>query len=261
MSDDALDPIPLETIKFDVDDDPPATISEQKSSQPKIEQPQASSSPRQWSRPLRCFLSKLNEVVISKIWMHEYEYSMYEKKDSWMKFVSGICLTLVEVLAGGTMISILTDINMNDNKALFISLNVIVLLLTAISGIFSYIRESEEYNHKMDIHKYTYDSFYDLTLDIQSQITFEAERREDDRTFTSRVIKRFNEIIRRSISLEKHTCKKYLEAKNNNDLTLPVNIGDIDKIEEIANQATTPENQNDINNKLNTEIERWFSNA
>lgn len=193
--------------------------------------------------------------------MDDKENENYDSYESIAQCIEVILLALLGAITGGTFISLMTNLKLDDNKTAIIIINVFIIALLIGLSITVGIKERQKLLYKQVQHKYTSNKFYAIALDIQTQFTLDVERREHDKTFLKNIVGRFNDIIQLALPIDKNTYVQYEQAKKNNDISLPINIGDIEKMDIVLeNIKTKPEvvTDDDIDQKLSEEIDRWL---
>ena len=213
---------------------------------------------KRWNSWSELLLQKINEKASGYRWMHEKEYRCCEKINGRFGVAEAVLFAITGALQGGSFVSFMTQSDLNNNKAVFLVLNIVTILLIIATSIVSGLKTNGEYQRKEQQHKYISTKFYDISLEIQYQFTLDTERRDGDKEFLLKIINKFNDLLQLSLPISKKTVEEYVNATEKNDITLPINLGIMN------NQLTNNEIETDINaninKKLDNEIERWLKN-
>lgn len=211
----------------------------------------------EWNEWTKMLLKKISDKAIGYRWMHDREYRMYENIESKSRIVEDVFLAFVDALGGTTFVMLVSGLDLNNNKTVLIVVSIIQLILGIILFIIKKIHQTGDYQRKEQTHKYIAGKFYDVTLRIQTQFALDIDRRENDKSFLLNIISKFNDIIQLALPIEKETIAKYIKAKEENDITLPINITDFN--EGRTGLEANP-SSNVINTALDKEIERYLRN-
>jgi hypothetical protein len=230
-----------------------------------------------WNKRTELFLQKIHEKTSAYRWMHDQEYNNCDRINDLYSSIEVILFSILAILQSGTFVTFISGGNFDDNKKVYIILNVIIMAFIVITSIVTGLKNNGEYKKKEQQHKYISTKFYEISLEIQYQFTLDMSRRDGDKEFLSKIINKFNDLLQLSLPISKKVITKFLQMKEGgNDIMMPINMNDInindDEIEiemrdvnnvelnSSVNISPEAKIEAKINRKLNNEIDRWLKN-
>ncbi|MEM3061966.1 MAG: hypothetical protein QW303_00270, partial [Nitrososphaerota archaeon] len=158
-------------------------------------------------------------------------------------------LAMLATITGASFINFLVGIGLDGNRILYIVLSLSQMAVVFLAGIIKGYRSVMKYEKLKSDHKYAALKNAEVNLSIQYQLSLNVRERTNDKIFLKRMIKYFNNILSLSPQIRESTRKRYLRQSEEDDIFNP-NV-------ESGNSAETLD-ENQVNHKLNSEIDRWL---
>lgn len=220
-----------------------------------------------WNIKIVMYLKTIGEKSMGYRWMHDQEMIHYVKWEKILRVLNVILLSLIVGLTGSQFIVSLSSDTDSKNKALYISLNLIIIVFVIIQGIVTGILDLKNYNQLIFDHRWTSVKFNEIYFDILSQLSLSVSKREKDEDYIRNKTKEFNDNIITAPPIRQSTIRRYSKESSDN-VNRPIQISGFDKIEVIvdipcdyeehANKTSTEEIKNNLSEKINMEIDRWI---
>lgn len=193
----------------------------------------------EWATGIEILLIEISQKSMGYRWMHNMQKSNLEKKDSLYKWVLRIIIAIQIGVTGSTFGTLITIAGLGDNRIALMIVMLLILILQFLYTVFSEAYMYKRFPDKISENDRVSDKFNEIHLNIQGQIALPRHKRVNDTFFLAQTLETYNTVLNAAPTINSSIIKKYINARDNDDITLPINIPDDTNIKIVVDKKTS----------------------
>ncbi len=199
-----------------------------------------------WNYRIMSQLQNIGEKSLGYKWMHNEEMCYYTYR---LTFVTTVEIVFAALHGASLLGSIVSLFDADNSFILYVTLTLVQGLFYIGHTIMKTYKEASDFPGKIYEHRWSSIEFSRIATAIQNQFCMPISKRDNDENFLDYKTGEFDSAQFGAPVIRTETKNRYIEGTKDSDISKPMTLGDIDKIEIVIDKSEEDVEITDVNLK------------